>query len=169
VTAAQQPQESLLMAAVESIPKGYPSITPYLIVADGAAAIAFYERAFGATVRMRLEGPGGKIGHAELEIGDSLVMLADEHPETGALAPPTIGGTAVGLHLYVEDVDRVAATALVAGATLKRPVENQFYGDRLGSIIDPFGHLWHISTHIEDVSPDEIARRAVAMVRGQQP
>jgi PhnB protein len=157
------------MTAVKPIPDGYSSITPYLIVTDGAGAIAFYQQAFGAKLRMRLDGPGGKIGHAELEIGDSLVMLADEHPEMGALAPPTVGGTPVGLHLYLEDVDAVAAKALAAGATLKRPVENQFYGDRLGSIVDPFGHLWHISTHVEDVSPEEIGRRSAAMVQGQKP
>jgi PhnB protein len=157
------------MASVKSIPDGYSSITPYLIVADGAAAIAFYQRVFSAKVRMRLDGSGGKIGHAELQIGDSLVMLADEHSEMGALAPPTVGGTPVGLHLYLDDVDAVAAKALAAGATLKRPVENQFYGDRLGSIVDPFGHLWHISTHIEDVSPEEVGRRAAAMAQGQKP
>jgi len=157
------------MTAVKPIPIGYSRITPYLIVTDGAGAIAFYQRVFGAKLRMRLDGPGGRIGHAELEIGDSLVMLADEHPEMGALAPPTIGGTPVGLHLYLEDVDAVAAKAVAAGATLKRPVENQFYGDRLGSIIDPFGHLWHIATHLEDVSPEEIGRRAAAMAQGQKP
>ena len=154
---------------VKPIPDGYPSVTPYLIVAGAAAAIAFYQHVFGAKVRLRLDGPNGKIGHAEVAIGDSLIMLADEHPEMGALAPSTIGGTPVGLHVYVEDVDGVAAKAVAAGATLKRPVENQFYGDRLGSIVDPFGHLWHISTHIEDVSPEEIGRRAAAMVQGQKP
>src|SRR5438067_1373922 len=161
-----QPMEAE-MAAAKPIPEGYHSITPYLIVTDGAGAIAFYQRVFGAKLRMRLDGPSGKIGHAELEIGDSLVMLADEHPEMGAVAPPTVGGTPVGLHIYLEDVDAVAKEAVAAGATLKRPVENQFYGDRLGSIIDPFGHLWHISTHVEDVSPEEIGRRAAALGRGQ--
>jgi PhnB protein len=154
------------MAAVKPIPDGYRSITPYVIVRDGAAAIAFYQKVFGARLRMKLDAPGGKIGHAELEIGDSLIMLADEHPEMGALAPPTIGGTPVGLHVYLADVDAVAAKAIAAGATLKRPVADQFYGDRLGSIVDPFGHLWHISTHVEDVSPDEIARRAAALHGG---
>ena len=114
---------------------------------------------------MKLDAPGGRVGHAELEIGNALVMLADEHPEMGALAPTTIGGTPVGLHLYLEDVDAVATKAIAAGATLKRPVESQFYGDRLGSIIDPFGYLWHISTHVEDVSPEEIGRRAAAMAK----
>jgi PhnB protein len=153
------------MSAVKSVPEGYPSLSPYLIVRDGAAAIDFYQKVFGAKLRMKLDGPGGRIGHAELEIGNGLVMLADEHPEMGALAPTTIGGTPVGLHLYLEDVDAVATKAIAAGATLKRPVESQFYGDRLGSIIDPFGHLWHISTHVEDVSPEEIGRRAAAMAK----
>ncbi|TMJ77655.1 MAG: VOC family protein [Alphaproteobacteria bacterium] len=153
------------MSAVKSVPEGYPSLSPYLIVRDGAAAIQFYQKVFGATLRMKLDAPGGRVGHAELEIGNSLVMLADEHREMGALAPTTIGGTPVGLHLYLEDVDAVATKAIAAGATLKRPVESQFYGDRLGSIIDPFGHLWHISTHVEDVSPEEIGRRAAAMAK----
>jgi PhnB protein len=155
------------MSAVKSVPEGYPSLSPYLIVRDGAAAIDFYQKVFGATLRMKLDAPGGRVGHAELEIGNGLVMLADEHPEMGALAPTTIGGTPVGLHLYLEDVDAVAKKAIAAGATLKRPVENQFYGDRLGSIIDPFGHLWHISTHVEDVPPDEIGRRAAAVAKEQ--
>jgi PhnB protein len=109
------------MPEVKPVPDGYPSLTPYLIVTDGAAAIAFYQRVFGAKLRMRLDGPGGKIGHAELEIGNSLIMLADEHPAMGALAPLTIGGTPVGLHIYVEDVDAVAAKAIAAGAAVKRP------------------------------------------------
>lgn len=156
------------MPSVKPVPEGYPSLTPYLIVADAAGAIAFYQQVFGAILRMKLGGPDGKIGHAELEIGNSLIMLADEHPEMGALSPKAIGGTPVGLHVYLEDVDAVAKKAVAAGATLKRPVENQFYGDRLGSIVDPFGHLWHISTHVEDVSPEEIGRRAAAMAQGQQ-
>jgi PhnB protein len=156
-----------IMPSVKSIPEGYHSLTPYLIVAGAATAIEFYKSVFGAVERMRLGGPDGRIGHAELTIGNSIVMLADEHPEMGALAPPTVGGTPVGLHVYLEDVDAVAAKAVAAGATLKRPVENQFYGDRLGSLVDPFGHLWHISTHIEDVSPEEIGRRAAALAKGQ--
>jgi PhnB protein len=157
------------MSNTKPVPEGYPSLTPYLIVADGGAAIAFYQNVFGAKLRLRLDGPGRKIGHAELEIGDSLIMLADEHPEMGVLAPPTVGGTPVGLHVYVDDVDAAVAKAVAAGAVLKRPVENQFYGDRLGSILDPSGHLWHVSTHIEDVSPEEIARRAAAMAKGEKP
>jgi len=155
------------MPAVKPIPDGYPSLTPYLIVRGGAAAIDFYQKVFGAKLRMKLDAPGGRVGHAELEIGDGLVMLADEHPEMGELAPTTVGGTPVGLHLYLADVDVVAKKAVAAGATLKRPVENQFYGDRLGTIIDPFGHIWHISTHVEDVSPEEIGRRAAALGRGE--
>ena len=157
------------MPKVKPVPDGYPALAPYLIVTGAAAAIAFYQQVFGAKLRLRLDAPGGKVGHAELEIGDSLVMLADENPEMGALAPLTVGGTPVGLHLYVPDVDAVAAKAVAAGAALKRAVENQFYGDRLGSLVDPFGHLWHISTHIEDVSPEEIGRRAAAMAKGRQP
>jgi PhnB protein len=153
------------MAAIKPIPDGYHSLTPYLIVADGAGAIAFYERAFGAKVRLRLDRPDGKIGHAELEVGESLVMLADEYPAMDAKAPAAYGGTPVSLHLYVEDVDAVATTAIAAGASLRRPVENQFYGDRLGTLVDPFGHVWHVSTHIEDVSPEEIGRRAAAALQ----
>jgi PhnB protein len=153
--------------AVTAIPDGYSSVIPYLIVADAAGAIAFYQSVFGARLRMKLDGPSGKIGHSELEIGGSVIMLADEHPSMGALAPPTVGGSPVGIHLYLDDVDAVAAKAVAAGATLKRPVETQFYGDRLGTIVDPFGHIWHISTHVEDVSPEEIGRRAAAMAKGQ--
>jgi PhnB protein len=156
------------MPKVKPIPDGYPSLTPYLIVADGAGAIAFYERAFGAKLRMRLARPDGKIGHAELDIGGSVVMLADEYPAMDAKAPGAYGGTPVSLHLYVTDADAVAAKAVAAGAVLKRPVADQFYGDRLGTLQDPFGHVWHVSTHIEDVSPEEIDRRAAeAMSKGQ--
>ncbi|HXC26962.1 MAG TPA: VOC family protein [Stellaceae bacterium] len=149
------------MPSVKPIPDGYHSITPYLIVDGAAKAIEFYKTVFGAKERMRLGGPDGKVGHAELEIGGSVVMLADEHPDWGALAPPTVGGTPVGLLLYLDDVDAVAA-----GATLEHPVENKFYGDRQGTIVDPFGHRWHVSTHVEDVSPEEIGRRAAAMGHG---
>lgn len=155
------------MASVKPVPDGYHSITPYLIVADGAAAIAFYERAFGATVRMKLVQPDGRVGHAELAIGDSLVMLADEFPAMGALAPSTVGGTPVSLHLYVADVDAAAARAVAAGAKELRPLANQFYGDRNGTFEDPFGHRWHLATRIEDVPEAEIARRAAALAQGQ--
>jgi PhnB protein len=155
------------MAAPKPIPDGYRSVTPYLIVADAAGAIEFYKQAFVATERLRLVAPTGEIGHAELIIGDSLVMLADEHPAHGARGPNAFGGSPVTLHLYVEDVDAVAARAVAAGATETRPIQDQFYGDRSGAFTDPFGHVWHIATHKEDVAPDEIARRAVAAM--QQP
>jgi PhnB protein len=155
------------MPAIKPVPDGYPSLTPYLIVRDGAAAIAFYEKALGARLRLKLDAPGGRIGHAELEIGDSVVMLADEHPEIGARGPQAFGGSPVGLHLYIEEVDAVVARAVAAGATLVHPVENKFYGDRMGTIEDPFGHRWYVTTHIEDVPPNEIARRAAALGRGE--
>jgi len=155
------------MPAIKPVPDGYPSLTPYLIVRDGAAAIAFYEKALGARLRLKLDAPGGRIGHAELEIGDSVVMLADEHPEIGARGPQAFGGSPVGLQLYIEEVDAVVARAVAAGATLVHPVENKFYGDRMGTIEDPFGHRWYVTTHIEDVPPDEIARRAAALSRGE--
>jgi PhnB protein len=148
------------MASVKSIPEGYHSITPYLAVAGAADAIAFYKQAFGATEVMRMPGPGGKVGHAEVEIGGSRIMLADEYPDMGFRSPKAIGGSPVGLHLYVEDVDAVARQALAAGAKELRPVKDQFYGDRTGTIEDPFGHVWHIATHKEDLSPDELKRRA---------
>ncbi|HEX3863838.1 MAG TPA: VOC family protein [Stellaceae bacterium] len=148
------------MPAVKPIPDGYRTLTPYLIVADGAGAIRFYQTAFGASERMRLTAPTGRIGHAELQIGDCVVMLADEYPDHGARSPASYGGSPVTLHLYVEDVDAVVATAIAAGATLTRPVQDMFYGDRSGTVTDPFGHVWHVATHIEDVPPDEIDRRA---------
>jgi PhnB protein len=156
------------MPSVKSPPEGYHSLTPYLIVAGAAKAIDFYKSVFGAVERMRLGGPDGRIGHAELTIGNSVVMLADENPAMGANAPGA-DGSPVGLLVYVADVDAVAAKAVAAGGKLTRPVENQFYGDRLGSVVDPFGHLWHISTHVEDVSGDEIARRAAALAQQHKP
>jgi len=153
--------------AVKPVPDGYHRLTPYLIVDGAAAAIEFYKKAFAATERMRHVAPDGKVGHAELLFGDSLVMLADEFPDHGAHAPGKYGGSPVTLHLYVEDVDAVAARALAAGAKEIRAVRNQFYGDRSGSFADPFGHVWHIATHVEDVSPEEVARRAAAAVQEQ--
>jgi PhnB protein len=150
----------LAMAGVKPIPDGYRNLTPYLIVADGAGAVAFYEKAFGAVPRLRLERPDGKIGHAELEIGDSVIMLADEYPPHRALGPAAYGGSPIGLHLYVANADTVVAGAVAAGAKLIQPVADQFYGDRLGTIEDPFGHRWYVATHIEDVPPGEIGRRA---------
>jgi PhnB protein len=154
------------MAGVKPIPDGYPRLNAYLIVDGAAKAIAFYTRVFGARERMRLDAPGDKVGHAELEIGDSLIMIADEFPQMDAFAPAKFGGSPVGLHIYVADVDAVMREAVAAGARLIRKVENQFYGDRSGTIEDPFGHRWHVSTHVEDVSHDEIARRMANMAKG---
>jgi PhnB protein len=151
------------MANVKPIPDGYPRVTPYLHVDGAGAAIEFYENVLGASERMRMAGPDGKIGHAELEVGDSLIMLADEHPDMGILGPKSIGGTPVTISVYVEDVDDVFERALEAGASSLRSVENQFYGDRSGQFEDPFGHRWSIATHVEDVPPDEMAKRAAAM------
>jgi PhnB protein len=148
---------------VSPIPAGYHSVTPYLIVNGAARALPWYVQAFGARELMRLSGPDGKIGHAEIEIGDSHVMLADESLEHEAASPASFGGSPVSLHLYVPDVDATVARAINAGAELKRPVEDKFYGDRMGTLLDPFGHTWHISTHIEDVTPDELERRAAEL------
>jgi PhnB protein len=154
-----------MTAAVKAIPQGYHAVTPYLILSGAAAAIAFYKKALGAEEVMRIGGPGGRIGHAEIKIGDSRVMLADEHPEIGALSPKTVGGSPVSIHLYVEDVDRAIERAVAAGANLVRPVADQFYGDRVGGIEDPFGYRWFIATHKEDLTIDEIQRRAAAQSR----
>ena len=145
---------------VPPIPAGHPAVSPYLIVGDAPRALEFYKKAFGAKELMRHAGPDGRIGHAEIRIGDTIVMLADEFPDFEAHSPHKFGGSPVSLHLYVENVDAVAASAIAAGAAVKRPVADQFYGDRLGTFEDPFGHIWHISTHIEDVAPDELDRRA---------
>jgi len=150
--------------SVSPIPEGYHSVTPYLIVNDGAAALDYYRRAFGAVEKMRLEGPDGKIGHAEIQIGDSVVMLADEFPQMGALSPQSIGGTPVGICLYVPNADSQFEQAIAAGGKIERPLQDQFYGDRSGTLIDPFGHKWTIATHIEDVTPEEIGRRMAAMM-----
>jgi PhnB protein len=147
---------------VKPIPEGYHTATPYLIVRGAAEAIEFYREAFAAQESMRVGGPGGKIGHAEIRIGDSPIMLADEMPEMGFRGPQSLGGTPVVLVLYVEDADAVFGRALAAGATVVKPLQDQFYGDRSGTVADPFGHLWTISTHKEDLSPEEIRRRAEA-------
>jgi PhnB protein len=154
------------MSPVKPIPDGYPRVSPYLVVDDGVKAIDFYKNVLGATERMRMGAPGGKIGHAELQIGDSVVMLADEFPDMGAVSPKTVGGTPVTLGIYVEDVDKTFDSAVQAGAKVLRPVEDQFYGDRSGQIEDPFGHRWSISTHVEDVPPDEMAKRAQEAMPG---
>jgi PhnB protein len=149
--------------SVSPVPTGYHNLTPYLVVDGAAAALAWYTKAFNAREMMRLAAPGGKIGHAEIEIGDSRIMLADEAPAHNAKAPGAFGGSPISLHLYVPDVDAVVARATAAGATVKSPPENKFYGDRQGTVLDPFGHTWHLSTHIEDVTNTEIERRMRAM------
>jgi PhnB protein len=152
--------------AVKAIPDGYPQVIPYLSVDGASDAIEFYGQVFDAKERMRMPAPDGKIGHAELEIGDSVVMLADVFPEMGGQSPQSIGGTPVSIMVYVDDVDAVFDRAISAGATSERPVENQFYGDRAGQFVDPFGHKWFVATHVEDVPPDEMAKRAAAVESG---
>lgn len=148
------------MAKVKPIPDEYPRITPYLIVDGAGAAIGFYGTVFGATERMRMPAPGDKIGHCELQIGDSLIMLADESPEMGQRSPKSIGGSPVTISVYVEDVDETFDRAVKAGATVVRAVEDQFYGDRSGQFEDPYGHRWSVASHVEDVPPAEMAKRA---------
>jgi PhnB protein len=144
------------------IPEGYHSVTPHLIIRGAAAAIEFYTKAFGATELFRVPAPGGKIGHAEIKIGDSPIMLADEFPEMGYKSPQTLGGSPVSLMIYVEDVDTLFDRAVAAGAKTREAVSDKFYGDRIGTLEDPFGHVWHVSTHKEDVSAEEMERRAKA-------
>jgi PhnB protein len=148
------------MSSVNPIPEGYPRLSPYLCVDGAARAIDFYTEVLGASLKMRMDGPDGTIGHAELALGDSIVMLADEYPDMGFLSPTRVGGTPVTLHTYVEDVDAVFERAVASGAKVLRPVENQFYGDRSGQFEDPFGHRWSVASHVEDVSEEEMARRA---------
>jgi PhnB protein len=155
--------------AVKPIPDGYHAVTPYLIVNDAAGAIAFYQQTLGAKERFRMSGPDGKVGHAELQIGDSVIMLADEFPQMGATSPKSLGGTPVGILVYVEDVDSVAGRFVAAGAKTLRAIQNQFYGDRSGTFEDPFGHKWTIATHVEDVSPEEMHRRSEAFMKQQAP
>jgi len=150
---------------VSPIPPGYRSITPYLAIGGAARALGFYTEAFGARERLRLEGPDGRIGHAEIEIGDSVVMLADPWPQ-GCFVAPQGEQASVSLHLYVADADAAFARALAAGATVVQPMETRFYGDRGGTVRDPFGHHWHVATHVEDVAPEEVRRRAEAAMHG---
>ena len=151
---------------VKPIPEGYPRVTPYLIVDGASAAIDFYRDVLGATERMRMAAPDDKLGHAELEIGDSLIMLADEAPDMGALGPKSVGGTPVTVHVYVEDADAVFERAVDAGAKALRQIEDRFYGDRSGEFEDPFGHHWSVATHVEDVPPEEMEKRMVAAIEG---
>ena len=147
---------------VRKIPEGYHSVTPYLVIKGAAKALDFYARAFGAKERSRMPGPGDTIAHAELEIGDSVIMLSDPFPQSTTKPPKELGGTSASVMLYVEDVDEVVKQAVDAGATVTMEVSDQFWGDRFGSVTDPFGHSWSIATHVEDVPPDEMAERAKA-------
>jgi PhnB protein len=151
-----------MKSKVKPIPEGYAAPTPYLIVRGAAAAIDFYKKAFGASEVMRMPGPDGKIGHADLIIGGGHVMLSDESREMGFRSPQSLGGSPVGLVLYVADVDGVVNQAVAAGAKLTRPVKDEFYGDRTGGLTDPFGHIWYVMTHVEDVSNEEMEKRAAA-------
>ena len=146
--------------AVQPIPEGYRTVTPYLTLDDASKAIDFYKEAFGAKERVRMEAPGGKIGHAEIEIGDSLVMLSDAFPQGSSAPPRELGGTTAGVFLYVEDVDAAFKQAVDAGATVTMELADQFWGDRFGTVKDPFGHSWSMATHVEDVAPEEMAARA---------
>lgn len=154
------------MAAVNPIPDGYPRVTPYLTIDGAAAAIDFYTEVFGAKERMRMPAPDGRVGHAELELGGSVIMLADEYPEMDVRGPKSVGGTPVTLHVYVEDVDKVFERAVESGAKALRAVENQFYGDRSGQLEDPFGHRWNLASHVEDVPPDEMEKRMAEAMGG---
>ena len=153
------------MANVKPIPEGYHSVTPYLIINGAAKAIDFYKKAFGATELFRMEHEG-KVGHAEIKIGDSPIMLADEQPQMGNKSPTTLGGTPVSIMIYVSDVDTTFKQAIAAGGEEQKPLKDQFYGDRSGSLKDPFGHVWHVATHKEDVSPEEMEKRLAAGAHG---
>lgn len=155
-----------MSTTVKPIPDGYHAVTPYLIIKGAADAIEFYKKAFGATELFRMAQPDGRIGHAEIQIGDSRIMLADEYPEMSYVSPTTLGGSCVSLMLYVEDVDSVFQQAVAAGATEQRPLEDKFYGDRTGSLVDPYGHVWHVGTHKEDVTPEEMEKRLAAGAHG---
>jgi PhnB protein len=148
---------------VKPTPEGHRTVTPYLAIKNAAEALQFYKRAFGAIERYRLMMPDGRVGHAEIVLSDSIVMLSDEFPEYGGKAPEALGGSPVSIHLYVEDVDAFFRKAVSAGATVRKPVMDQFYGDRSGQLEDPFGHLWWVATHQEDVAPDEMQKRVQAM------
>jgi PhnB protein len=160
---------SEVQSTVKPIPDGMRGATPYLCCRDAARALEFYGRAFGAVETMRLAEPSGRIGHAEMKIGEAVVMLSDEHPEMNIRSPQTLGGTPIAIHLYVEDVDGFCRRAVEAGATLSHPVADQFYGDRSGQLHDPFGHRWSIATHVADVSIEEMQRRYDAMTKDGAP
>lgn len=153
-----------MTAKAKAIPAGFEHATPYLCCKGAAKAIDFYKEAFGAVETMRLAEPAGRIGHAELRIGNAAIMLADEYPDMGVVSPATLGGSPVSIHLYVDDVDAVFEQAVAAGAKATRPPADQFYGDRSASLEDPFGHKWMVATHIEDVSPEDMQKRYDAMM-----
>jgi PhnB protein len=159
-------RRTIMAGTARPIPEGHHTVTPYLSVRNGGKAMEFYTTAFGARERYRLMMPDGRLGHGELTLGDSVIMLADEFPEYGSTGPETIGGTPVTIHLYVEDVDAFVKKAVAAGARERKPVMDQFYGDRSGQIEDPFGHVWWVATHKEDVPPEELEKRARAMFAG---
>jgi PhnB protein len=150
------------MAKVNPIPAGYHSVTPYLSIKGAAKAIDYYKQVFGATELFRMAAPDGKIGHAEIKIGNSPIMIADEFPEMEFVSPQTLGGSPIGLMIYVDDVDTMFNKAISAGATQVKPLQDQFYGDRSGTLKDPFGHVWTVATHVEDVAPEELQKRAAA-------
>jgi PhnB protein len=158
----EQKGGKLAAKKVKAVPDGFRMVTPYLAIKNGAQAIDFYKKAFGATERYKLMMPDGRLGHAEMQFGDSIVMFCDEFPEHGGKSPATLGGSPVALHLYVDDVDAFFKKAIAAGAVEKKPVMNQFYGDRSGELQDPFGHRWWIATHVEDVSAEELEKRVKA-------
>jgi PhnB protein len=162
---ARKAKSKVQKKKIPFIPKGYHSVTPYLACKGAAGAIDFYKQAFGAAEVMRMPGPGGSIGHAEIRIGDSRVMLTDEYPDMDFLSPQTRGGTTVHIHVYVRDVDGMVERAVAAGAKRLRPVEDQFYGDRTGSVQDPFGHVWHLATHKKDVSMAQLRKGAEQKVK----
>lgn len=153
---------------VKPIPEGYHTATPYLVVHDAAKALDFYKRAFDAKETVRMAGPQGKIAHAELQIGDSMIMLADELPQMEARSPQSLGGTTTGIFLYVKDVDAACKQAVGAGAKVTMPVADMFWGDRYGKVTDPFGHSWSIATHVEDVAPEEMKTRMQDAVKATQ-
>lgn len=161
---AKKTVKKIAKKKVLPIPRGYNTVTPYLIVSGAVDAIAFYKKVFGAKNVMCMDKNSGKVSHAELQIGDTKIMLADEYPEMGARAPESYGGSPISIHLYVKDVDSVVKKAVAAGAKLLRPVQDMFYGDRSGGIEDPFGHVWYVATHVEDVTPKEIKKRMAAMM-----
>ena len=154
---------------VKPIPDGYHAITPYLSVRDATSAIAFYGKAFGAKLKLRMDAPGGKVGHAEVKIGDSIVMLADEAPEMDFMSPQARGGTSILMHLYVKDCDATVAQAVSAGARIIRPIKDQFYGDRAGGIEDPFGHHWYVATHKEELTPAQLKKRMAEAMKKNPP